>query len=153
MAYYCGECIVWRGSSDENRYGERWCSYSRRYERSDQNTYGCDGFRYVGRAVLTKVCEILKLHANPWFDAFDQVKEDYLVPGHMGMLENYCGIGPVLAEKLDQDPQRETVAKQLLDAYLSPARKLEQEKRYCQAVELYRSMVKVLSERYLVSNC
>ena len=71
----------------------------------------------------------------------------------MGMLENYCGIGPVLAEKLGQGPQRETVAKQLLDAYLSPARKLEQEKRYCQAVELYRSMVEVLSERYLVSNC
>lgn len=44
MAYYCGECAVWRGSSDENRYGERWCAYSRRYEKADQNSYGCRGF-------------------------------------------------------------------------------------------------------------
>lgn len=44
MANYCGECALWRGSSDENKYGERWCSYSRRYEKADQNTYGCRGF-------------------------------------------------------------------------------------------------------------
>lgn len=44
MATYCGECALWRGSSDENRYGERWCSYSRRYEKADQETYGCRGF-------------------------------------------------------------------------------------------------------------
>lgn len=44
MADYCGECLLWRGSQDENRYGERWCPYSRRYEKADQNTYGCKGF-------------------------------------------------------------------------------------------------------------
>lgn len=44
MASYCGECAVWRGSSDENKYGERYCVYSRRYEKADQNTYGCRGF-------------------------------------------------------------------------------------------------------------
>lgn len=44
MANYCGECALWRGSSDENKYGERWCSYSRRYEKADQNSYGCRGF-------------------------------------------------------------------------------------------------------------
>lgn len=44
MATYCGECALWRGSSDENRYGERWCSYSRRYEKPDQNIYGCRGY-------------------------------------------------------------------------------------------------------------
>lgn len=44
MASYCGECALWRGSRDENKYGERWCPYSRRYEKADQNTYGCRGF-------------------------------------------------------------------------------------------------------------
>ena len=43
MASYCGECALWQGSSDVNKYGERWCPYSRRYEKSDQNTYGCLG--------------------------------------------------------------------------------------------------------------
>lgn len=44
MANYCGECAVWRGSRDENKYGERYCVYSRRYESADQNTHGCRGF-------------------------------------------------------------------------------------------------------------
>lgn len=44
MANYCGECALWRGSSDENRYGERWCPYSRRYEKANQNTFGCRGY-------------------------------------------------------------------------------------------------------------
>ena len=44
MANYCVECAVWRGSRDENKYGERYCVYSRRYERADQNTHGCRGF-------------------------------------------------------------------------------------------------------------
>ena len=44
VANYCGECALWRGSKDENRYGERYCVYSRRYESADQNSYGCRGF-------------------------------------------------------------------------------------------------------------
>lgn len=44
MASYCGECALWRGSKDENKYGERYCVYSRRYESADQNSYGCRGF-------------------------------------------------------------------------------------------------------------
>ena len=44
VANYCGECALWRGSKDENKYGERYCVYSRRYESADQNTHGCGGF-------------------------------------------------------------------------------------------------------------
>ena len=44
VANYCGECALWRGSRDENKYGERYCVYSRRYEKADQNSYGCRGF-------------------------------------------------------------------------------------------------------------
>ncbi len=149
MAYYCGECIVWRGSSDENKYGERWCSYSRRYERSDQNTYGCKGFLYAGRAVLTKVCEILQLDTQEWFEAFDTVKEAYLVPQHMDMLVSYCGIGPMLAEKMEQDDRREQVAQELLSGYLQSAQQMAKNGQYCYAVSKYREAIQYLSKKYM----
>lgn len=150
MAYYCGECIVWRGSRDENRYGERWCSYSRRYERSDQNTYGCKGFVYAGRAVLTKVCEILELDKEPWFDAFDRVKEAYLVPQEMTLLVDYCGMGPKVAEQLEHDADRESVAQQIVKEYLLPARTMSNEGHYRQAVQIYARMVTELREKYKI---
>lgn len=148
MAYYCGECIVWRGSSDENRYGERWCSYSRRYERSDQNTYGCKGFLYAGRAVLTKVCDLLDLDTTPWFSAFDRVKEAYLVPNEMGLLVDYCSIAPDLVASMNKDPQQETLARQLLEKYLEPAKGMCEDGEYAEAADIYRQMVTALKTRY-----
>lgn len=150
MAYYCGECIVWRGSSDENKYGERWCSFSRRYERSDQNTYGCKGFLYAGRAVLTKVCEILRLDTQEWFEAFDKVKEAYLVPQHMGMLVSYCGIGPMLAEKMEQDSKRAQVAQELLMGYFQSAQQMAKKGQYCCAAEKYCEAIHYLYKKYMV---
>ncbi|MBE5804269.1 MAG: hypothetical protein E7316_07130 [Clostridiales bacterium] len=152
MAYYCGECIVWRGSSDENKYGERWCSYSRRYERSDQNTYGCNGFIYAGRAILTKVCQILQLDTQEWFAAYDKVKEAYLVPAHMDMLVSYCEIGPALVEKIDMDEEKDSIAYHLLNCYLTPAMQMSQTECFKQAVEKYKDMVSMLVQRYLMNH-
>lgn len=149
MAYYCGECIVWRGSGDENRYGERLCSYSRRYERSDQNTYGCRGFIYAERAVLTKVCELLSLDAQPWFAAFDRVREQYLLPCRWEWLMAYCAAGPQLAERMDADNERIAVAQTLLQKYLVPARCLAEQGANRQAAEMYRNMVSMLKKRYV----
>lgn len=149
MAYYCGECIVWRGSSDENRYGERWCSYSRRYERSDQNTYGCKGFLYAGRAILTKVCEILSLDTKEYFSAFDTVKENYIMPEKIDWLVTYCTVGPQIAEQIANDVNQKQIAQTIMDQYLQPALLLVHKKAYHQAAELYRQMVYDLQVQYV----
>ncbi len=148
MAYYCGECIVWRGSRDENRYGERWCSYSRRYERSDQNTYGCNGFIYAGRAILTKVCEILQLAPTEWFTAFDTVKENYIMPDKVDWLVSYCNIGPQIASRLDTDPEKIKVAQSIMDHFLLPAKQFVQQNRLAKAADIYRDMVYSLKDKY-----
>ncbi len=150
MAYYCGECIVWRGSRDENRYGERWCSYSRRYERSDQNTYGCQGFIYAGRAILTKVCEILELDKTEWFAAFDEVKNDYIMPDKVDWLVEYCSIGPRIAEQMEKDAEGKNTAQMIMEKYLLPAKEKAQKRQYEEASELYQMMVSVLQERYFL---
>ena len=148
MSYYCGECAVWAGSSDVNRYGERWCSYSRRYEKSDQNTYGCRGFVYNGRTVLTKVCEILKLPTDQWFEAFDAVKDAFVAPQHIDWLTNYCYLGPAIADRLEQDDHRHEVAGLLMDKYIKPAYSLWKSEQNEQAAVRYREMISHLRERY-----
>ncbi|MBQ6960416.1 MAG: hypothetical protein IJQ33_00665 [Clostridia bacterium] len=151
MAYYCGECVVWVGSSDVDRYGRRWCSYSRRYEESNQNTYGCKGFVYNGRTVVTKVCEILHLSKEPWFEAFDAVKEAYVVPHHMDWLTSYCKIGPMLAKEIENDENPIQIAQKILNDYMKPARSLWQQGKSKQAAERYKKMIADLSFCYHIA--
>lgn len=149
MAYYCGECAVWAGSSDVDRYGRRWCSYSRRYEESNQNTYGCRGFIYNGRTVLTKVCEILDIPKEKWFKAFDAVKESSVVPNHMNWLSSYCRLGPIIAKALNADENRKEKANQLMNEYIKPAYSLWQEGKNDSSALKYREMILYLANAYV----
>lgn len=148
MANYCGECAVWVGSSDSDRYGRRWCSYSRKYEESNQNTYGCRGFVYNGRTIITKVCDILGLPKEPWFEAFDAVKEAYVVDNHMEWLSSYCLLGPKIAKALEEDNDRYQIAQSMVHEYLEPSKSLLQKGMYKQAAEQYRTMVLFLTARF-----
>ena len=148
MAYYCGECVVWVGSSDVDRHGRRWCSYSRKYEESNQQTYGCKGFVYVGRAVITAVSRLLDMPGDPWFSAFDRVREQFLVPSATESLLAYCRLGPVLAQRLLADPEGKKPARRIADTCLIPAARDCQQEAYETAVHRYRAMIASLMERY-----
>ena len=148
MAYYCGECVVWVGSSDVDRHGRRWCAYSRRYEASNQNTYGCKGFVYNGRTVLTKVCEILGIPNDKWFEAFDAVKDSYVVPQQIEWLTSYCKIGPQIAHKLDSDTNRHTISDMLMRKYIEPAYVLWKEGNDEMSAMKYREMISNLAKHY-----
>ena len=148
MSYYCGECVVWVGSSDVDRHGRRWCSYSRRYEESNQNTYGCKGFVYNGRTVLTKVCEILGLPTDKWFEAFDAVKDAYVAPQKTEWLANYCKIGPQIAGRMDMDSNRHDIAEMLMAQYIEPAYRLWKEGDSEKSAWIYRSMILHLAKQY-----
>ena len=151
MAYYCGECAIWAGSGDVDRYNRRWCPVSRRYEESNQNTYGCRGFVYNGRAIVTRVCEILNIPSADWYDAFDAVKDAYVAPFHMDWLTSYCGLGPAISSAMSRDPNRRSVATNLLNEYMVPARALYLKGQAEEAAHLYRRMVLYLREKYACS--
>ena len=148
MAYYCGECALWQGSSDSNKYGERWCPYSRHYEKSDQNTYGCRGFVYAERAVLTKVCEILELPKDEYFEAFDVVKEKYVVKNCMCELVSYSALGPKLAEMIDRDENKYAWAKELYEKYIAKAKEAYNAGMFVNAYSQFKDMVFELRTRY-----
>lgn len=147
MGQACGDCLIWIGSSEVDRFDRRWCAYSGRYEESNQKAYGCMGYVYNCQAVLTKVCEILRLDAGAWLKAFDAVKETYALPCQMEWLTPFCGIGPIIAEEIDQDEKREEKAQIILSGYMEPAELLWREGKIAQAAAWYKQMMEDLTSK------
>ena len=145
MAYYCGECVTWINSDDGDRYGRKYCSYSRRYEEADQNIYGCRGFVWARRAIITKVCEILGIDALEYFKAYDETKELYLVPSCIDKLIDYSTVGPVVAERMNNYPEKKQLALNMLNGYIIPAEANAKVGKFQEAVSIYERMVKVLA--------
>ena len=145
MAYYCSECVTWINSKDADRYGRKYCDYSRRYEEADQNIYGCRGFVWARRAIITKVCEILGINADEYFKAYDDTKELYLVPSLIDKLIDYNTVGPVIAKRMEDYPSKERLAVNMLNGYIIPAEANAKMGKYQEAVSIYERMVKVLA--------
>lgn len=145
MAFYCRDCVTWVNSRDANRYGEKWCDYDRKYRSPDQKIYDCKGFVWAKRSIITKVCEILNIDPTKYFKAFDDTKEIVLIPSCVDKLIDYNTIGPVIAEKMDENVNKEAMAKNILDSYIEPAYEKCLEEDYQGAVAIYEKMVKVLA--------
>jgi len=152
MTYYCKECATWLQSKDVRRgYRndiERYCEYDRAWRSSEQNIYGCRGFEYVGRSIITKVCEILGIERADLFDNFDEIKENYLVPQKNELFIDYNIVGPVISERLENDPQKEAVAQNILNNFMIPAAAFVKTKKYQDAVMVYERMVRLLAIFY-----
>ena len=145
MAFYCSDCVTWVNSKDADRYGRKYCSYSKRYEEPDQKIYGCRGFVWARRSVITKVCEILDINPKKYFDAFDDTKEILIQEGSIDKLIDYNTVGPEIANKLDECEEKEQVARNILNNYIEPACKKFLESDLQGAVSIYERMIKTLA--------
>lgn len=150
MAFYCSDCVTWINSKDANRYGEKWCDYDRKYRSPDQKIYGCRGFVWARRVIITKVCEILGINPTVYFNAFDDTKDFYVVPNCIDMLIDYNTIGPVIADRMNHDEDKEKMAKIALENYIIPAEALAKEGRFDEATMIYKRMIQVLAFTYYV---
>lgn len=150
MADYCGECAVWLGSQDVNRYGERWCSYSRRYEKSDQNTYGCRGFvqgarHSGGGCFLTTACVSHKgLPDNcRELTAMRRLRDEWLrhQPGGQAEIDRYYRIAPGIVEKIKARPDRSSVLDALYNDHILPCTEAVEAGEMEKAYRLYKNMI------------
>ena len=157
MAYYCNECAVWLESNDAKmdyhngrEVVHRWCTYDRKYRAADQNVYNCGGFVYVRRVIITKVCEILGINNTSFFNSFDNVKECYLIEEDMNRMIDYNTIGPVIAERMDNDPDKEKMAAYILNNYIISAEAYAKIGNFIDAVNIYQRMIQILAFTYYV---
>lgn len=151
MAFYCEDCVTWVNSKDADRYGRKYCDYSKRYEEPDQKIYDCPKFVWAKRSIITKVCEILGIDPSKYFKAFDDTKELFLIPSCVDKLIDYNTVGPIISEKLDSNNKKIEIANNILQTYIEPAYEKCLRKDYQGAVTLYEYMVKVLAVMFNVT--
>lgn len=150
MAFVCSDCVTWIKSKDANRYGEKYCDYDQKYRSADQNIYGCRGFVWARRVIITKVCEILGVNPAAYFDAFDDTKDNYIVPCCIDKLIDYNTIGPIISDRMDHDLDKEKMAKYILDNYIIPAEAYAKMGNFIDAVSIYQRMIQILAFTYYV---
>ena len=151
MSYYCCDCAEWISSNDSKmsyhngRYiVHKWCKHDRTYRAEDQNVYGCSGFSYVRRAILTKICEILNINPCTLFNCFDDIKENYIMCEKPEKLVDYNSISAYIVKGLDSIPNKEELAKRLLNSYIIDAEANIKLHKYEEALNLYEEMVRTL---------
>lgn len=133
MALYCKKCQIWQDSTDENSSGDRWCSYSRRYEEADQNTYGCRGFEegdrsYSGRSssgcFLTTACvehrglpddcrelTVLRAFRDGWLAKQKDGQEE---------IRAYYRLAPAVVERIKARTDAAEVLEEMYQRYILP---------------------------------
>lgn len=157
MANYCGECALWQGSSDSNRYGERWCSHSRRYEKSDQNADGCRSFTRgetssSGGCFLTSACvEAMGLPDDcVELTTLRRLRDEWLVlqPGGQAEIDEYYRIAPCIVEKLHSEPDGLEILRRMYREQILPCVTDALAGKPADAHRRYREMVDALKEKY-----
>lgn len=156
MAYYCGECEVWRASNDTDRYGRRWCYYSKKYESSDQQTFGCRGFSskeyhwYIVSAICKKLglsddYECVSLLHNFRINVLEKDAR------YDEILREYDIVGPFLAQMIETDDESKELCERLLQVYLVKVLDLIKENKNDEALNRYIEMVNLLRTIYGVN--
>lgn len=112
-----------------NRYGERWCSYSRRYEKADQNTYGCRGFANgsssgsSGCFITTACVEHRGLQDNCHeLTVMRSVRDTWLLHQPFGkeQIEEYYRIAPEIVRTINRRDDCDKIWEELYRDYILP---------------------------------
>jgi hypothetical protein len=86
-----------------------------------------------------------------YLNKFREFRDGYLKnrEGGVDMIEEYYRIAPLIVKEIDKKENRSEIYRDLWDRYLSVCYSLILEKRYSEALENYKNMVKELVDKYI----
>lgn len=132
---------------------DTYMRYCTSYSYSD-----CSNYKYEkpssGCYITTATCDILGLEdKNLYLQVLRKFRKDYLqkTPSALGILEEYDFVGPVIAERLMNDQNREKIAAELLSNYIHPIVQniaFNFDGNYDCAIKSYAQMTKELIKKY-----
>ena len=169
MPKTCGEC-TYLDLSNGDIYGKFYCekkwerhlstdiecgSFCRAYSR-DYNTIRNANEYSINHSksrcyLTTMLCNILKLPDNNiYLETMRNFRKNILQKDekYKSLLVEYDIIGPKIAECLNNDPTKNSIAKQYFNNYIIPITNLINEKKYDLAVSIYTTMTNVLKVIY-----
>lgn len=164
MAYesYCASCTWMNENQNSRRY---WCnrqnswryandpkcgSYCEAYSRSDsarENMYRYSSGYYVTTAILNILRALDNNHQIEILGNFieNNLRKDMQ---YFPLLVAYEIIGPQIATKLQEDPDKINIATTMFYQYVKPTIKAIEENQTHLAVHIYKSMTLELANRY-----
>lgn len=152
--YYCTKV-------EHNVPYDTYTRYCTSYSYSD-----CPNYKYEkptgGCYLTTATCEILGLNdRNIYLTLFRRFRKDYLQknPEGLPILVQYDTVGPMIARRLNNDPNKKMVAFSMLKEYIGPIAQMLAEDyvgnskpgirgNYAKAINMYAQMTQSLIERY-----
>ena len=174
MAYedYCAACTHLGESADYN--GKYWCS------RKGEDHYACDPKCYsfceaYGRSnsaranmyensrnhsggsgcyLTTIMCEILGYPDNNYYLQTLRNFRDKTMKlniKYIPLLLTYDIVGPIIADKLNKDPEKEIIAQIFFNKYIIPSVNAINEEKTETAINTYVAMTNALAEKYNIN--
>ena len=169
MANTCNDCF--HIDLGDTKDGEHYCTQCRKYRKP---TYRCSDFKDREEAIkeakeaskssgngyqragakcyiTTIICEILGYPDDcEVLQILRGFREDVLKmdPRYLHILYEYDQVGPVIAEALSVDTQKERLAMQMLRSFLIPCTLAIKAGNYDEAIAIYTNMVGVLKSRF-----
>ena len=145
--YYCTMQGSWRYANDP-----KCNSYCEAYSRSDsarENMYRYSSGYYITTAILNIVRALDKNYQIQVLGDFieNTLRKDMQ---YFPLLVAYEIIGPQIAKKLQEDPDKIKVAVTMFYQYIKPVIKAIEENKTEEAVNTYKTMTLVLANRYNV---
>lgn len=170
MAYesYCAACTYLGERGDYN--GKYWCerkgenhyatdskcySFCEAYSRSNSsrsNMYDYSkGHQSSGCYITTIVCKLLGYSNDNYYLNTLRIFRDNIMqknPKYISHLLTYDTIGPVIANKLEEDENGKEIAQCMFNRYITKSVSAIEEEKYNDAVNIYIAMTDSLAKMY-----
>lgn len=152
--YYCDRKGEYRYACDARCYN--FCEAYSRSNYSRENMYKNSASHTSGGGcyITTIMCEILGYaDDNYYLQTLRNFRDNVMKTNikYIPLLLTYDIIGPMIAEKLSEDSEKQAIAQVFFNKYIIPAVNAINEQKYDTATNTYVAMTNALAEKYNIN--
>ena len=147
-AFYCKQCNNF-DSQDINKYGECWCNKWKSYVDPYKVATHCRYFWFI----INKTYEILNIDDGGDIDDTLRLKNNYIIKNVdcFEFMNDYGKYGPVIAQKMEEDPNSKYVADYYLNHCIEPMLPLIDDHEFEKAYDIFANSFYGLANYYNVN--